>query len=240
MNRVLLTLALTVGLSAPSIRTAQGHAFDPNILQLNETATGKVRITWTTSTPSDESQPLFPARCATEEPTSRDRPSPSSPASANDMRRSTWQLLDCGAAGIAGVQIRIGGASAEVDTIVRLYRRDGSRWTTVARAGGDDVTIPDIGSTHRLATVRRYLSLGVEHIALGIDHLLFLVALWLLVSDRRALLWTITAFTVGHSITLALATLDVVTPRSAPVEVLIAVSIAVLARKICMEQTTGG
>ena len=56
-------------------------------------------------------------------------------------------------------------------------------------------------------TARTYLQLGVEHILRGIDHLLFVLALVILVNGARRLFWTITAFTAAHSLTLAAATL---------------------------------
>ena len=77
-----------------------------------------------------------------------------------------------------------------------------------------------------------YFVLGVEHILFGIDHLLFVLALVLIVRGVGLLVKTITAFTVAHSITLALATLGVVHVPSAPVEAVIALSIVFVASEI--------
>ncbi|MEJ2180131.1 MAG: HupE/UreJ family protein, partial [Gammaproteobacteria bacterium] len=74
--------------------------------------------------------------------------------------------------------------------------------------------------------------LGVEHILLGIDHLLFVFALLLIVTGVRRLVWTITAFTIAHSITLAGATLGYVHVAQQPVEAIIALSILFLATEI--------
>jgi hydrogenase/urease accessory protein HupE len=74
-----------------------------------------------------------------------------------------------------------------------------------------------------------YLSLGVEHILTGVDHLLFVFGLLLLIGRNRALLKTITAFTIAHSVTLAATTLGWLHVRSSVVEVLVALSIVVLA-----------
>ena len=73
---------------------------------------------------------------------------------------------------------------------------------------------------------------GIEHILLGFDHLLFVLALILIVRSLRVLLITITAFTIAHSITLALATLGVVHVPGPPVEAMIALSILLLACEI--------
>jgi hydrogenase/urease accessory protein HupE len=77
-----------------------------------------------------------------------------------------------------------------------------------------------------------YLVLGVEHILLGTDHLLFVLALVLLVKGWRRLVGTITSFTVAHSITLALATLGLVHVPGPPVEACIALSIVFVAAEI--------
>jgi hydrogenase/urease accessory protein HupE len=77
-----------------------------------------------------------------------------------------------------------------------------------------------------------YLKLGVEHIALGIDHLLFVLCLMLWVRQPRRMIGAITAFTVAHSLTLALAILGMVNLPAPPVEALIACSIVLLAGRV--------
>jgi hydrogenase/urease accessory protein HupE len=81
---------------------------------------------------------------------------------------------------------------------------------------------------------RTFLGLGIEHILLGFDHLLFVLALLMLVSGGRRIVLTVTAFTVAHSITLVAATLGWIALRGAPVEATIALSIVFLAREILM------
>lgn len=77
--------------------------------------------------------------------------------------------------------------------------------------------------------VWQYIQLGIFHIWSGFDHLLFVLGLLLLVKKRTLLIFTITAFTVAHSITLALATLHIVSVSSAFTEAAIALSIVFLA-----------
>jgi hydrogenase/urease accessory protein HupE len=84
-------------------------------------------------------------------------------------------------------------------------------------------------STGALAVMGAYFTHGVEHILFGFDHLLFVLALILIVRSGRLLLWTITAFTIAHSITLALATLGFVHVPGPPIEATIAMSILLLA-----------
>lgn len=101
-----------------------------------------------------------------------------------------------------------------------------------------EVSMADLkaGSASLSSLAARYLQLGAEHILYGIDHLLFVLGLLLLLQGFWKLLKTITAFTVAHSITLAFAVLGIFPVPSAPIEVLIALSIAFLAREILMGQ----
>jgi hydrogenase/urease accessory protein HupE len=80
--------------------------------------------------------------------------------------------------------------------------------------------------------LRTYFVLGVEHILAGWDHLLFVIALVLLIGNWRKVILAATAFTVSHSITLAAAALGYVGLPQAPVEALIALSILFLALEI--------
>lgn len=77
--------------------------------------------------------------------------------------------------------------------------------------------------------ISSYLSLGINHILVGIDHIAFLLALMLFCRQTRQLIWLISGFTLGHSITLSLAVLGVVTPHLTVVEALIGFSIALVA-----------
>src|SRR4029453_3295161 len=77
-----------------------------------------------------------------------------------------------------------------------------------------------------------YLRLGVEHILFGFDHLLFVLALVILVRDWRRVAITVTAFTIAHSITLAVATLGFVNVPGPPVEATIALSIMLVSVEI--------
>ena len=77
-----------------------------------------------------------------------------------------------------------------------------------------------------------YVQHGIEHIAFGFDHLLFVTALMLIVRDWRKLVKAVTAFTVAHSITLTCATMGWLTLPSAPVEAMIAISIVMVAAEV--------
>jgi hydrogenase/urease accessory protein HupE len=134
-------------------------------------------------------------------------------------------------AGLAGHELSIDGLSSTLtDVLARYERLDGT--TQVARLTPSKVgfTVTNAESWHEVGLT--YGALGVEHILPGIDHLLFVLALLLIVSGWRKLVATITGFTVAHSITLALATLGLVSVPQAPVEAVIALSILFVAVEI--------
>ena len=116
------------------------------------------------------------------------------------------------------------------DALARVELADGSVQVARLTPGMPSFIIEP--SPGPLQVVRTYTGLGIEHILLGVDHLLFVLALLLLVHSRAQLLWTITAFTIAHSLTLAGATLGLVNAPSAPVEATIALSIVFVAAEI--------
>ncbi len=127
-------------------------------------------------------------------------------------------------------RLTIDGLSATLtDVLVRVDRADGSTANHLLRSSSPSV---DLSSQTPSAT--SYLILGIEHLLFGIDHVLFVVGLVLLIPGRLDLLKTITAFTVAHSITLALSVLELVRVPQAPVEAIIALSILFLARELAM------
>lgn len=133
--------------------------------------------------------------------------------------------------GLAGGTIRIDGLPGSItDVLARVEREDGS--TQVARLLPERPAFVVESPKDSAGVAWTYLSLGVHHILAGVDHLLFVLALVLIVPSRRRLVWTITAFTLAHSLTLAAATLGFIHVPQAPVEAVIALSIAFVAAEI--------
>ena len=110
-------------------------------------------------------------------------------------------------------------------TFLNFY--DDGELTAQAILGADETRYEYfVGSRQgTLAVIRKFVPEGVHHILIGPDHLLFLVGLLLLGGSVRRLLTVITGFTLAHSITLALAVLNIVTPPGRVVEPIIALSI---------------
>jgi hypothetical protein len=124
------------------------------------------------------------------------------------------------------------------DVLLRIDNLDGSSFTHRLVPEAPRVLIPERPGAWEVAAT--YLLLGVEHIFSGIDHLLFVLALLLLVRGIGRLIATITAFTVAHSITLAAATLGFVNVPSAPIEATIALSILFVATELARGGRLGG
>jgi hypothetical protein len=135
------------------------------------------------------------------------------------------------AGGLTGTTIAIDGLAATLtDGLVRVELAGGSVQTVRVTPDAPSFTVAAAPGSGAVA--RTYLALGVEHILLGVDHLLFVLALLILVPGARMLLWTITAFTLAHSLTLAAATLGWVAVPPPPVEAVIALSIVFVAGEI--------
>jgi len=136
---------------------------------------------------------------------------------------------------LAGKVISIDGLSAlQTDVLLHLELHDGTTHSAILRPGSPEFTIPKQASKWEVAG--SYWRMGTIHILEGVDHLLFVLALLLIVSGFGPLLKAVTAFTVAHSITLALATLGVVHVPSAPTEAIISLSIVFLASETMHKQ----
>ena len=217
---VLVLAALAAALARPT--PARAHALSPALLALRETAPGTFAVTWKIPTLrmlGADLRPVLPADCpAVDQPSLDETP---------ESLTTTWTIA-CGARGIVGTTLGVDGLGvAKTDALLHLELADGRRIDSVLRADASSFVVPERDTA--LAVAQRYVGLGVDHILTGYDHLLFVFGLLLLATDWRRLVATITAFTLGHSVTLTLAVLDVARVPPAPVEVLIAFSIFVLA-----------
>src|SRR5438132_11729084 len=134
----------------------------------------------------------------------------------------------CGTGGLVGEPIAVRGpGSLALGALVRVTLADGRLVQGVVSPAHPVFTVPP--RPRALDVVRDYVRLGVAHILAGADHLLFVFGLVLLAGTARRLLVTVSAFTLGHSITLTLAALGIVDFPSRVIEVAIAASILALA-----------
>ncbi len=202
---------------------ALAHESRPAYLQLTETQPDRFIVLWKVPQKGELTLGLhvqWPDKC-------RESPLAQQALGQAAVRRA---VLDC-AGGLAGRRIAIEGlASTLTDVLARIEWLDGRVQTSLIRPSAPSFEVH--AGRSALQTAGDYLLLGVEHILGGIDHLLFVLGLLLIVRGVRLLVKTVTAFTLAHSVTLALATLGVVHIPQAPVEAVIALSIVFLAREL--------
>jgi hypothetical protein len=113
---------------------------------------------------------------------------------------------------------------------VQIALADGTEHSTILRPASPDYVVPDRATKWMVAGA--YWKIGTIHILEGFDHLLFLLTLLLIVAGLWPLLKTVTAFTLAHSLTLALATLGIVHIPPVPTEAVISLSIVLLAVEV--------
>jgi hypothetical protein len=196
----------------------------PGYLELNTTDGNTYSVKWKVPMKGGmvlSLTPVLPDNCT-------DRTPPSSMRNGGAMI-TRWSL-SC-PQGIDQGHIRIDGLEeTSTDVLVRIVRQDGV--TQMVRLTPDQPGLVVEAESSSLDVIRVYTALGIEHILGGVDHLLFVFALLLIVTNFRRLVGTITAFTLAHSITLAAATLGYVHVAQAPVEAVIALSILFLATEV--------
>jgi hydrogenase/urease accessory protein HupE len=207
-----------------SFQGASAHDARPAYMQVTEVAPQRYEIIWRTPVLSGMRLPVvlrFPANTRNvTEPVLRE-------LSDSLVER---RIIEAGG-GLAGTRIEIVGLQATItDALVRVQLLDGSYSTTLVRPSRPWIDITT--SRGWVGVASAYLMHGIEHILFGYDHLLFVLALILIVRSTRVLLVTVTAFTIAHSITLSLATLGVMHVPGPPVEATIALSILLLACEI--------
>jgi len=206
------------------VGTAIADEIRPGYLELNSTDDTVYSIKWKVPMKGDmvlSLKPVLPDWCV-------ERTPPSSMATGGAMI-TRWSV-SC-SDGIATGNIRIDGLeNTMTDVLVRVVHRDGM--TQMVRLTPSETSFEVAAETTSTEVIKVYTALGIEHILLGVDHLLFVFALLLIVNGWRRLIGTITAFTLAHSITLFAATLGWVHVPQAPVEAVIALSILFLATEI--------
>lgn len=217
--RAFLTATLTAFCCACAAWTATAHQAALSVVSATELQPGRFALEWEnkpTSALGDvflDLGPVWPEHCAADGP-----------------------LLDCGDRGLAGRVGFNGLGVAQSAAMIRVHWRSG---------GVDVVTLTPSRQTARLAPPvdasswsglasvgASYVALGIEHILIGVDHLLFVLGLIWISKGRVALVKTITAFTVAHSLTLAAVSLGWVGVPEGLVNTMIALSIAVVGLEI--------
>jgi hydrogenase/urease accessory protein HupE len=205
--------------------TTQAHDARPNYVQITETDLNTFSIMW--KVPASMPGSALPY--------------PTMPEGCTADRQPAWQLTGaeylgqqvfrCDA-GLSGrmVGIEFPAINPSLSTLYKIRLANGENHLRILKPSETEWTVPD--AENRFAVATEYTMLGVEHIWIGIDHLLFVACLLFIARTPRRLLITITGFTVAHSITLALSALDLVRIPTPPVEAMIALSVVFMAWEI--------
>jgi hydrogenase/urease accessory protein HupE len=200
-------------------RPALAHEMSMAEMELRETAPGLFLWQWTaTNRPAgDDLVPHWPDACHVE-----------------------GTRLRCQEAGLTGTLSMDGVGKRYSAAMVKVFWLDGQSRVYTLTAAQPQVHLYGSADDRRgLGEIASaYLLLGIEHILTGIDHLLFVIGLLFLVGFRRRLIATITAFTIAHSLTLALSALGWLTLRPPPVEAAIALSIVLVAAEALHDRPT--
>ncbi|MCC6886915.1 MAG: HupE/UreJ family protein [Hyphomicrobiales bacterium] len=228
LRRVLAVAWLVVLPVVAGCGTSAAHEVRPSYLELTEVRADEFDILFKTPMRGDLRLALAPAFSGKTEPLAPTEARATGDASVQTWRIRTVDRLRGQKIGIIGLE------NTMTDALVRVAFLDGSTWVRRLTPQEPVATVPERQSFWSVAGL--YLKLGIEHILLGIDHLLFVLALLIIAREAWLLIKTVTAFTVAHSITLALATLGYVHVPSAPVEAVIALSIVFVAREIIRVQ----
>jgi HupE / UreJ protein len=217
-------LRLPWGLLALTPALAFAHTATLSVLTVRERAPGQFITRWEqTQVITDKSaaydllRPVFPEHC-----------------------RFAPPVLDCGARGLAGTVGFDGLGELGTSGMMKIEWRSGrSQLLSLTGAAPHVRVAGDVIATTSSRALASLAGVGVLHIWRGWDHLLFVLGLLWFAGSWRALLKTITAFTLAHSVTLGAATLGILTLPSAPVEAVIALSIAFLAVEAVRESRSG-
>ena len=225
-RRLVIILSVIVGLLLPALHEASAHPLAPAYLELNEVAPGQFDVLFKrplTSAGGVVLTPSLPRTC------NRD-------GSLDQWREKTALIqryvITCANGSLRGDIIGLDGlVQSGTDAVVVVNFTDGARAQATLRDTRTTFVVPEQQTF--LSTLIEYGRLGVEHISSGIDHLLFVLGLILLVGQSSLrLLKVITAFTLGHSISLSVVALGAVQYPVGLVEIFIAISVYLLAVEV--------
>ena len=220
--KILAALFFGALLSSPALVADE---FRPALLEITESEPGWYAVLWKVPLQNGRTldiSPRLPGHLG------QIGPSSTRIVQGSSVEQSTW-ASESGS--LVGDTIEIDGLSAlPIDVILQIDMADGSEHSAILRPASPTFVVPERAT--RWAVAGSYWKIGTIHILEGYDHLLFVLALLLIIPNLWMLFKTITAFTVAHSVSLALATLGIVNMPGAPTEAVIALSILFLAVEI--------
>jgi len=229
LNRAFLCLVLALGLTpsfADELRPAYIEITERSTDSWSDTGSGNWSLLWKASAKSNlgrNGRVLLPQNCQLEGDFQ------TKPSNTNLIRTAS---LTCSGPIVGQTIGLIGLEKSSTDALVRIKSLSNETITLRLTAKESRALIPVLeqGASGNVAAT--YFGLGVEHILFGYDHLLFVLCLVLLLTGWKRIAWTITAFTIAHSISLIGTTMGLFWLPQKPVEAIIALSIVFLAIEI--------
>lgn len=209
--------------------SASAHKLAPSLLDIRQQGATDYAVLFRTPVDAQRRpEPVFPPLCTLSEPQHR---------SEGTALETRWKL-HC-EPGLSGQDVGVAGLRhSRTTALLRITKLSGAVSELLLTAEAPTHTV-DSGAASS-GVFMQYLGLGFSHILIGLDHLLFVAGLLLLAATWRQLLLTVTAFTVGHSITLVLVSLGILPHWPALVELAIAATILVLAVELSRAGGEGG
>jgi len=220
-------LSIGIILAALSTPAVNADELRPGLLEIRELPSGTFDVMWKTSNAESlaDLRPELPDNCAMHGKRREFR--------TDALTVTSWQV-QC-PEGLEGRLLGINGLDAiDTDILVRIQRLDGSR--QIERLTPFSPSLKIAVRTGLAGTSATYFNFGITHILSGYDHLLFVLALILLLDKGRQVMIAVTAFTLAHSVTLTVATLGIFRPAQTPIEAVIALSILFLAVELARKQ----
>jgi hydrogenase/urease accessory protein HupE len=204
---------------------AQGHDSRPNFVEIFETEPNVFSVQWKIpATVPEAALPTIrmPKNCATDARLALQQ------SAGAYQGRLVYNCPD----GLSGRELSIEFPiiNPSLSSLFQVRLLNGEQYVKILKPEERSWTVPD--AENKLAVAGQYTLLGIEHIWIGIDHLLFVTCLLLIARTARKVLITITGFTVAHSVTLFLSALDLIRIPTPPVEAAIALSVVFLAWEI--------
>lgn len=207
----MIALVLAAILLALGTRIAHAHGMRSAYLELTQTAPGRARLALRGKVPLTGVELRAAPPCAVE----------------HSADTGSW--LSCPGT-LAGARLTVEGLGPIVsEAVIYASFLDGGRQSAVATAAAPRWTVPGGGAAGSLEVAGRYVVLGVEHIATGADHLLFLLALVLCLRRLRAVMIAESAFTLSHTLSFSASSLGWVHVSSSAAEACIAASLILVA-----------
>ncbi len=205
----------------------QAHQTGLSYLSISEKSDASIDLVYKKplqDSQADDIKIVFPSKC--------NQVTPKNQSIVNGYIIEEYSLW-CSKNGLINSRIWIDGLLKDDKGVLIRYEKNQVVESSLLRASTPYMLIDTKHSNFDIFI--EYLNLGVVHILLGYDHLLFVLCLILLVTNLKTLLYSVTAFTLAHSITLAFGILDILSVPIAFVEAMIALSIVFLARELIVK-----